>query len=334
MELDEALIKELQSHYGVGPQYAKAYLGLFQYAKGQNFKTLQEILNLPAPAPMWFDYALSTNYRGRQLYHVLSPFLPKGAQRYLDIGCGFGGCLVAFGEQGMEACGIEIDPQRIGLAKTNCQDFHLSATLFGVSILEDHIEDRLGTFDVITCTDVIEHVLDAPKALRNMAHMLRPKGVLALEIPNKDSLFFVASDGHFNLFGITLLPRSEAMEYYSQFFTATYDVGDYQPLNFYERRLLELGLDFQTLSPSYQPIRDLNEADQLFSSTLRSYRQFLTGGGRKLPGVLLQKIKLRFATYVNHLLSDLSRISDETEAVEEFRRRYLTDFWTLIASRK
>ena len=334
MEFDEALIEELRSHYGVGPRYAQAYLGLWQQAKGQTFKTLHEILDLPAPAPMWFDYALSTNYRGRQLYQVLSPFLPEGVQRYLDIGSGFGGCLVAFGEQGMETCGIEIDPQRIELAKANCRDFQVGATLSGVSILEDHIDDRLGAFDVITCTDVVEHVLDVPRALQNMARLLRPKGVLILEIPNKDSLFFVASDGHFNFFGITLLPRSEAVAYYSQFFTAAYDVGDYQPLNFYEEHLRERGLDFQIISPSYHPIRNLNETDQLVSSTLRSYRQFLIERGRKLPDALFQKIKLRFATYMNHLLSDLSKIPDGTAAVEDFRRRYLTDFWTLIVSRK
>ena len=83
--------------------------------------------------------------------------------------------------------------------------------------------------------------LDVPKALQNIVCLLRPGGMLALEIPNKDSLFFVASDGHFNLFGITLLPRPEAIEYHRKFFPFEYDVGYYHPLDFYETELKRLG---------------------------------------------------------------------------------------------
>ena len=332
--MEEQLLQELQSHYGVGPQYAKAYLDSLQRSQNQVFNTLQEILNLPPPAPMWFDYALSTNYRGEQLYQTMLPFLPKGAQRYLDIGCGFGGCLVAFGRQGMEVCGIEIDPQRIEFAKINCQDVQIPANIFPLSILGDDIEDKLGTFDILTCMDVIEHVLDVPKALQNMACLLRPGGVLVLEIPNKDSLFFVASDGHFNLFGITLLPRLEAIEYHRKFFYFEYDVGYYHPLDFYETELNRLGLQPQMISSSLHPIREIQETDQLVSQAIRSYIKFLIETQSKVPEKVTQRIKLDFATYMNHFLTDLSKIPEGTQAIEAFRRRYLSDFWTLIAYKK
>jgi 2-polyprenyl-3-methyl-5-hydroxy-6-metoxy-1,4-benzoquinol methylase len=334
LKIDEELLQELRSHYDVGLQYAKAYLDFLQQSRNQNFHTLQEILNLPSPDPMWFDYALSTNYRGQQLYQMMMPYLPTRPQRYLDIGCGFGGCLVAFGRQGMEVCGIEVDEQRIGFAKTNCEDYHIQAGVFSLSILEDHIEDRLGIFDVITCMDVIEHVLDVPKALQNMARLLRPDGVLALEIPNKDSLFFVASDGHFNLFGITLLPRSEAMEYHRNFFSFEYDVGYYYAYAIYEEELKKLGLRFQMNPSPLHPIRNVEETDQLVSQAIRSYREFLAENQSKLSEKLTQRIKLSFATYMNHLLADLSKIPEGTAAIESFRRKYLTDFWTLIIYKK
>jgi 2-polyprenyl-3-methyl-5-hydroxy-6-metoxy-1,4-benzoquinol methylase len=325
---------ELQSHYGVGPQYAKAYLDSLQQSQGRAFKNLREILNLPPPAPMWFDYAMSTNYRGRQIYQLMGPYLPEKPKRYLDIGCGFGGCLVAFGEQGMEVCGIEVDEQRIGFAKINCQDYQIHANILALSIGEDYINDRLGTFDIITCMDVIEHVLDVPKALQNMAHLLKPGGVLALEIPNKDSLFFVASDGHFNLFGITLLPRTEAIEYHRKFFSFEYDVGYYYPLDFYETELKGSGLQSQRISSPLHPIREIQETDQLVSQAIHSYIKFLVDARSKLREKLTQRIKLDFTTYINHLLTDLSKIPEGLQAIEAFRRRYLADFWTLIAYKK
>jgi 2-polyprenyl-3-methyl-5-hydroxy-6-metoxy-1,4-benzoquinol methylase len=288
LKIEEQLLQELQSHYGVGPQYAKAYLDSLQRARNQTFNSLREILDLPPPAPMWFDYALSTNYRGQQLYQSMAPYLHERPQRYLDIGCGFGGCLVAFGRQGMEVYGIDVDQQRIGFAKINCEDYHIRAGVYSLSILEEHIEDRLGTFDVITCTDVIEHVLDVPKALENMAHLLKPGGVLALEIPNKDSLFFVASDGHFNLFGITLLPRPEAIEYHGKSFSFEYDVGYYQSLGFYETELKNIGLQPQTISSPLHPMREIQEMDQLIPQVIRSYIKFLSERGAELPEWLTQ----------------------------------------------
>jgi 2-polyprenyl-3-methyl-5-hydroxy-6-metoxy-1,4-benzoquinol methylase len=334
LNVEEKLVQELQNHYGIGPQYARAYLDFLQKGQDRVFTSLQEILSLPAPAPMWFDYALSTNYRGEQLYQTVFPFLPNRSQRYLDIGCGFGGGLVAFGRQGMEVCGVEVDLERIEFSKINCQDYKIRAGVFSLSIVDDHIEDRLDSFDVITCMDVIEHVLDVPKALQNMARLLRPGGVLVLEIPNKDSLFFVPSDGHFNLFGITLLPRAEAIEYQSKFFSFEYDVGYYYPLDFYESEVKKLGLQSQRISSPLHPIREIQETDQLVSQAIRSYMKFLVETQSKVPEKVTQRIKLDFSTYMNHFLTDLSKIPEGTQAIEAFRRRYLTDFWTLMAYKK
>lgn len=334
MQVDDQLIQELQSRYRVGPKYIEAYLDYWQRSRGQSFKTLQEVLDLPTPEPMWFDYALSANYRGQQLYQHIEPYLLERPQRYLDVGCGFGGCLVAFGKRGMEVCGIELDQQRIEFAKANCEDYQINACLFQLSILGNKIEERLGMFDVITCMDVIEHVLDVPKGLRNIANLLKPGGLLVLEIPNKEGLSFVASDGHFNLFGITLLERPDAMEYHSKFFSFEYDIGYYHPLSFYEARLRKLGLQCQLISSSAHAMRELKETDQLVSAVIRSYIKYLTEDIAKLSAKLNQRIQQTFASYMDNFLKDLSNISGRPSAIESFRRQYLTDFWTLIAYKR
>ena len=110
---------EVMRRYGVGPHYAEAYLSYWARARGRTARSLDEILARPQPEPMWFDFAMSANWRGEQLAERSLPLLPAGARRYLDVGCGFGGYLVAFARRGLDVAGIEIDPVRIELARAN-----------------------------------------------------------------------------------------------------------------------------------------------------------------------------------------------------------------------
>ena len=113
-EIDNPLIQEIQSRYGVGPNYIRAYLDYWQRSRGQSFQTLQEIMSLPSPGPMWFNYALSANWRGRQLCQLVKPYLLEKSERYLDVGCAFGCYLVAFGHRGIEKHHGELKGREVG----------------------------------------------------------------------------------------------------------------------------------------------------------------------------------------------------------------------------
>ncbi len=224
---DSQLISDVQEKYGVGKKFAISYLDYWFRARGRDFSCLSEIINSPQPEPTWFEFAMSTNQRGEEFAKTVAPHIPTNAKRYLDVGCGFGGFLVGFSNLALEVVGIEIDPERIEFAEANTKDHGLSDCVFKHNILLGNIQNRLGSFDIITCSDVIEHVLDVPKTISNMVGLLNPGGILVLKIPNKNSINFVGSDGHFRLFGITLLKREDAMRYFSKFFNFEYDVGYY-----------------------------------------------------------------------------------------------------------
>lgn len=326
------LLEEIQNRYTVGPKYAQAYLEYWFGSRGKTSDSLQEILDSPLPEPMWFDYAMSTNWRGQIIRQVLDDYIPQGARRYLDVGSGFGGFLVAFAEIGLEVYGIEIDPQRIQFSKANCLDHNIHDCVFYASILEDDLASRLGTFDVITCIDVIEHVLDTKKAIQNMVNLLNPRGILMLEIPNKYSFNYVSHDGHFGLFGITLLDRPDAIEYHKAFFEFEYDVGEYYLLKFYRHEFERLGCQVTLLSLSDTSVTYPQKKD-VFTKVWAGYSNYRANYRHKLPRGLDIKIQWRFARYMLKLHRDINFRSQKDSGRVYLQNTYLKDFWKLLVTK-
>lgn len=321
--------KEVQGKYDVGPRYARAYLQYWFNTRGRQYDALSDILHAAPPESMWFDYALSTNWRGEMIAKSTAPYLDSREGRFLDVGCGFGGCLVAFSKLGMTVHGIEIDEQRAGFAQANCTDYGLTedCVLTG-DILEEGWAAQLGHFDLITCMDVIEHVLDVPLALRNMVRLLQPGGLLLLEIPNRKSLNFVRQDGHFALFGITLLERSKAIEYHQAFFDSGYDVGEYYDLGFYQDWLTALGCRSELIRSDLQQTRSLAETGPMMRAAFKNFARFLRNAD---SGVMRGELSIRFAKYAARMLLDAALQALLPRNEEKFKRTYLTDFWTLLA---
>jgi SAM-dependent methyltransferase len=323
----QVLVREVARHYGVGPRYAKAYLSYWKKTRGGLGHSLDEILAGPAHERMWFEYALSTNWRGEHLFQALKSYLPPRG-RYLDVGCGMGGFVVAFAKHGFTVRGIEVDRERLALAEQNCLDHRIHRAVTLGDILDHRTVRNLGTFDVITCIDVIEHVSDVSLALRHMTILLNPGGILVLEIPNKHSLHFVGSDGHFQLFGITLLDRDDAMLYHKHFFSFPYDVGGYFDLPYYTDILSRLHCTTKLIHTRSHPKRSVFAVVPLLGFTLQQYatqRKRL----QRLPIKLGAKIRRCFVAYLQTLLREAFLLSPGG-----FRRKYLTDFWTVIATKE
>lgn len=327
--LSENLIQEVQTRYGVGRQYARAYLELFHQGRDHAYQHLDDILALPEPIPMWFEFALSTNWRGKTIVDLLQPYFPENASRYLDVGCGFGGFLVAFSQLGLQVCGIEIDQQRIDLAIANCQDNDLQDCVINASILEPDLVDRLGQFDLITCIDVIEHVPDVANTIVNMVALLKPGGILMLEIPNRDSLEFVAQDGHFSLFGITQLERQDAIRYHKAFFNFDYDVGDYFPLETYRAMLEAQDCQVSLIQSPYDSTS--NHKRQHVRRFSRQYLRYRQQNKPRLPDNINRKIHKNVLRYLLDMNKNLLRHSLSVDGRDYLRRRYLQNFWKVLA---
>jgi MoaA/NifB/PqqE/SkfB family radical SAM enzyme/SAM-dependent methyltransferase len=197
----EQAIKQCESDRDCFPPDFAAYVVAGELGAGPNLQT-------------WRDYMTRDVQRGREIVRQLRQRTPLRGKRVLDVGCGYGGMLTVLAEQGAQAAGIEIGdcPSRVG--QHRLRDLGLQVDWHQGDLCDQEFIRRLGTFDVIVCQDVLEHVLDTSRAITNLCALLRNGGVLFVQVPNKYAAEYILADHHYALFGISLLSRAQAIEYW------------------------------------------------------------------------------------------------------------------------
>jgi len=113
--------------------------------------------------------------------------LPKtcNAERIIDVGCGSGAFSIGAALRGYEALGLSWDErnQRVAAERAGICNAHTAKfQVLDVRHLDTRHELR-GVFAVALCLEVIEHVLDDRKLMRDVAACLKPGGRLILTTP-------------------------------------------------------------------------------------------------------------------------------------------------------
>ncbi|OFZ78967.1 MAG: hypothetical protein A2583_06000 [Bdellovibrionales bacterium RIFOXYD1_FULL_53_11] len=109
----------------------------------------------------------------------------KEGERFLDAGCGEGG-LVRFLCVSSGAKGTGVDSSEAALALARAQKASCACEFIGADLCALPFKD--GEFDKIACFNVIEHIVDQQKAMRELLRVLKPGGVAVFGTNIKDSL--------------------------------------------------------------------------------------------------------------------------------------------------
>lgn len=105
--------------------------------------------------------------------------VPKHVHRVLDVGCGGGEFGLSLKRRGVRyVAGIEIVERAWSLARQVLDE----AVCGNIEHMEPPFDE--GTFDCIVCGDVLEHLVEPAGALRKLARMLEPEGLVVISIPN------------------------------------------------------------------------------------------------------------------------------------------------------
>lgn len=108
---------------------------------------------------------------------------PKGG-RLLDVGCGHGWFIKMAKAAGLQVTGVEPDQSVLD---------HVGKDLdVQVGFFPQAVEGR-DAFDVIIFNDVFEHIPNVPKLISDVQRFLKPGGLLVLNLPVTDGLYYRAA---------------------------------------------------------------------------------------------------------------------------------------------
>jgi SAM-dependent methyltransferase len=96
--------------------------------------------------------------------------------RHLDMGTGPGDMVERLRRRfpQLESCGVDYHPEQLALdVPVQHADLNI-----------DRLPYEDGIFDLVTCTEVLEHLENYRHAIREAARVLRPGGMLVLSTPN------------------------------------------------------------------------------------------------------------------------------------------------------
>jgi SAM-dependent methyltransferase len=128
------------------------------------------------PSKMWLAYSRLLGGGFLNLY--LLPHLRPG--RVLDVGCGSGALLRILRDGGWDAVGVETSPEAV--AEASKQNLEVS-----LGELPDMSFEH-ATFDAVIMKHSLEHTHDPAAVLREVAQILRPRGIAVIGVPNMASL--------------------------------------------------------------------------------------------------------------------------------------------------
>lgn len=106
---------------------------------------------------------------------------PLAGRSALDVGCGAGLLCEPLARLGAEVTGVDAAPENTAAAAHHAEGAGLDIRYMAgeVGALD------IGTFDLVTCMEVIEHVADKPAFVSALAERLAPGGLLVLSTPNR-----------------------------------------------------------------------------------------------------------------------------------------------------
>lgn len=110
--------------------------------------------------------------------HLAKPLAGKAA---LDIGCGAGLVCEPLARLGADVTGVDAAADNVSAAAAHAEGAGLDIRYMAGEVAALDI----GTFDLVTCLEVVEHVADKPAFLADVAARLAPDGLLVMSTPNR-----------------------------------------------------------------------------------------------------------------------------------------------------
>jgi len=124
----------------------------------------------------------------RRAVWIVKKVNPKNGERILDIGCGDGYYLHLISALGVDVvlAGVDKDKKALRSAKKNLEGRKVELRY---GDLMKKIPYRVNSFDKVIMSEVLEHLPDDARGLREVRRVLRKNGLLVISVPNANYPF-------------------------------------------------------------------------------------------------------------------------------------------------
>lgn len=120
------------------------------------------------------DLAMVFASKRKKIYET---FLSRPCKKVLEVGCGPGVFYKPWRDLNVDWTGTDINSYWKDFGEKN-----------GVPISNESIDSMINKYDVVLAHQVIEHVEDPIKFMKTISGLLKPGGIIHLELPNQSSL--------------------------------------------------------------------------------------------------------------------------------------------------
>ena len=126
--------------------------------------------------------------------------------RVLDVGCGGGILADAMARKGAQVLGIDLASKALKVAQLHALEAQTEGVQYREISAEALAAEQPGTFDAVTCMEMLEHVPDPSLVVKACATLVKPGGYVFFSTINRNAKAFL-----FAIVGaeyvLNLLPR-------------------------------------------------------------------------------------------------------------------------------
>lgn len=153
-----------------------------------------ELAKFSALAHRWWDptseFRPLHEINPLRLAHIERLAAGLATKRALDVGCGGGILAEAMAERGAQVTGIDLAERALNVARLHAREVGSSVDYRLVSA-EALAAEAPGSFDLVTCMEMLEHVPDPPSVVRACAELAKPGGWVFFSTINRNPKSFL-----------------------------------------------------------------------------------------------------------------------------------------------
>lgn len=123
----------------------------------------------------------------------LDEIIGLAGQKVLDVGCGGGLLAEAMARQGAAVTGIDMSPESLAVARLHLVESAPLRVDYREISAEVLAAEMPGSFDVVTCMELLEHVPDPASLVRACASLARPGGSVIFSTINRTPKSFASA---------------------------------------------------------------------------------------------------------------------------------------------